>query len=89
MEEKEWNIFIEDLYVKAMRSFELMKVFEYQTERKKRRKELMDNLLAPADREIFEEISLEIWEDMEYRMRVLYQQGFEDCVQLLKTLKIV
>lgn len=89
MEEKEWNIFIEDLYVKAMRSFELMKVFEYQTERKKRREELMDNLLSPADRSVFEEVSLEIWEDMEYRMRVLYQQGFEDCIQLLKTLKII
>mgnify|MGYP003306172211 CR=1 FL=1 len=89
MEEKEWNDFIEDLYLRAMRSFELRKVFEYQMERKKRRKELMENLLAPADRAVFEEISLEIWEDMEYRMRVLYQQGFEDCIQLLKTLKII
>ena len=89
MEEKEWNDFIEDLYLRAMRSFELRKVFEYQKERKNRRKELMDNLLAPADRSVFEEVSLEIWEDMEYRMRILYQQGFEDCIQLLKTLKII
>ena len=89
MEEKEWNDFIEDLYLRAMRSFELRKVFEYQMERKKQRKELMENLLAPADRAVFEEISLEIWEDMEYRMRILYQQGFEDCIQLLKTLKII
>lgn len=87
--EQEWNLFIDDLYLRAMKSFELRKVFEYQIERKKRREELMENILPPADRRVFEEISLEIWEDMEYRMRVLYQQGFQDCIQLLKMMQIV
>lgn len=82
----EWNDFLDALYLRAMKSFEASKLFEYQKERQEQRKSLMDNLLVPSDRPVFEELSLEIWEDAEYRMRFLYQQGFVDCIRLLKSL---
>lgn len=82
----EWEDFLDTLYMQAMKDFEASKLFEYQTERQKQRAALMENLLAAADRPVFEKISLSIWEDAEYRMRLLYQRGFADCVNLLKTM---
>ena len=85
---EEWNDFLDALYLRAMKSFEASKLFEYQIESQKQRKSLMENVLVPSDRPVFEEMSLEIWEDAEYRMRFLYQQGFVDCIRFLKSLGI-
>lgn len=85
----EWGDFWDALYLQAMKAFEASKLFEYQKERQEQRKSLMDNLLVPSDRTVFEEISLQIWEDAEYRMRLLYQQGFLDCIRLLKSIHIL
>lgn len=85
---EEWNDFLDALYFRAMKAFETSKLYEYQKERQEKRKNLMDNLLISSDRPVFEEISLEMWEDAEYRMRFLYQQGFADCIHLLKSLGV-
>jgi len=85
----EWEDFMDTLYLQATKAFEATKLFEYQQERQQKRESLMENLLVLADRPVFEEISLEMWEDAEYRMRLLYQQGFSDCIRLLKAIQIL
>ena len=41
-----------------------------------------------ADKPILEEIFVEMWADEEYRLRSLYQQGYKDCIAILKALAV-
>ncbi len=71
---EEWNDFLDALYFRAMQSFEASKLYEYQKERQVQRNSLMDNILVPSDRVVFEEVSLEMWEDAEYRIRFYFSR---------------
>ena len=85
---EEWDDFLDALYLRAMKTLKTSQIFEYQQERQKQREALLGNILISADKPILEEIFVEMWADEEYRLRSLYQQGYKDCIAILKALAV-
>ena len=85
---EEWDDFLDALYLRAMKTLKTSQIFEYQQERQKQREVLLGNILISADKPILEEIFVEMWADEEYRLRSLYQQGYKDCIAILKALAV-
>ena len=85
---EEWDDFLDAMYLRAMKDLKTSQIFEYQQERQKQREALLSNILISADKPILEEIFVEMWADEEYRMRLMYQQGYKDCIAILKALAV-
>ena len=88
-ETEEWDDFLDALYLRALKDLKASQIFEYQQERQKQREALLSNILVSADKPILEEIFVEMWVDEEYRLRLLYQQGYKDCIAILKALAVL
>lgn len=86
---EEWDAFIDALYLRAVKSFEASKTFEYQKGRQAHIDEVLESNLAPGEKTIIEEILWDLQGDMEYKMGLLYRQGFSDCIWLLKKLCVL
>ena len=86
---EEWDDFLDALYLRALKNLKASQIFEYQQERQKQREALLNNILVSADKPILEEIFVEMWVDEEYRLRSLYQQGYKDCIAILKALAVL
>ena len=86
---EEWDDFLDALYLRALKALKASQIFEYQQERQKQREALLNNILVSADKPILEEIFVEMWVDEEYRLRSLYQQGYKDCIAILKALAVL
>ena len=88
-ETEEWDDFLDALHLRALKDLKASQIFEYQQERQKQREALLSNILVSADKPILEEIFVEMWVDEEYRLRLLYQQGYKDCIAILKALAVL
>lgn len=84
--ENECNGLLDVLFLRAEKIYKTTKEYEYQEEREKDLGEFLRSNLTPSEQPIVEKILCKLQDDAAYRKHRFYQQGFYDCLWILKNI---
>lgn len=86
---KEWNEFFINLLTCTLTSLKATKEYKYQNQRQEQIDEMLANMLTKDQKVFVEEALFELGLHSDEQASMLYQQGFKDCVWLLKKLGVL
>jgi len=87
--QNEWNEFLDNLLSNAIAEHKNSKEYEYVKQRQEHIDEMLTTNLTEDEKVFVEEILFELGLIAERETEVVYQQGFKDCVWLLRNLGLV
>lgn len=86
---EEWNEFLGNLVSNAIAEHKSSKEYEYRKQRQAQIDELLTTNLTYNEKTMVEEVLFELALAAERETEVVYRQGLQDCVWLLKSLGVL
>lgn len=87
--DEEWNEFLGNLLSCALKNLQATKEYEYRRKRQEHLDEMLTTNLTRDQKDMIDEVLFEIGRTTDHETEILYQQGFMDCVWLLKNLGVL
>ncbi|MFI3326347.1 MAG: hypothetical protein R3Y35_09260 [Clostridia bacterium] len=86
---KQWNNLLNDMMDCNISNFKQTQEFAYQKEREEHIDEMLTTNLTKDEKQLVDEVLLELGIAQEIQSAMLYKQGFKDCVLVLKKLRVI
>lgn len=86
---EEWNEFLENLFSSTLKQYNNSREYEYQKLWQKQLDEFLEKNLTAKQKQLVEEILLEIFLAAENESKTYYQQGIKDGIWLLKNMEVL
>jgi hypothetical protein len=86
---EEWNEFLNNLHSKASKTYKETTEYEYVKKRQDEMERAIRDNLMTDQKELVEECVFEIGIMNDRESEILYRQGMEDCVWILKKLGVL
>ncbi len=86
---EEWNEFLGNLLSCALEGLKGTKEYEYRSVRQEYLDEMLSTNLTKDEKDMVDEVLLELGTAAEHETELLYRQGFKDCVWLLKNVGVL
>lgn len=87
--QEEWNEFLENIFNNALNEYQNTNEYTFLKEKREQLEERLTEKFLEDKQKFLDNCSFEIYLDAERKMQFLYQQGFKDCVEILKNLGVL
>lgn len=84
-----WNQFLDNLLTGGMERYHHTQEYAYRHRREKQLSQIMRDNLTEDEKQCMDEILLELGEHTKQDSELIYRQGFQDCVWLLRQLGVL
>ena len=81
-----WDTFVQTLAAHAVGTYRNSSEYEYYRHRQKDMDEILTNSLVEDEKELVDEVLLELEARADREIEVVYRQGLRDCLMILKAL---
>ena len=86
---EEWNEFLGNLLSCALKNLQATKEYEYREKRQEEIDEMLTTNLTKDEKVMVDEVLYELGLAEEHETELIYRQGLQDCVWLLKSLGLL